>query len=40
MPVCSQLLKVLLDGCTLDIIKHEAVCGYELATKLQNFRTS
>ena len=33
----SQLLKGILEGCILSIIKQETTYGYELSVKLQNF---
>lgn len=33
----SQLLKGILEGCILSIIKKETVYGYELSQKLQHF---
>lgn len=33
----SQLLKGILEGCILAIIKQETIYGYELSLKLQEF---
>lgn len=33
----SQLLKGVLEGCILAIIKRETIYGYELSVKLQEF---
>lgn len=35
MSIRSQLLKGVLDGCVLAVIKKEPVYGYELSQKLQ-----
>lgn len=35
MTIRSQLLKGVLDGCVLAIIKEEAIYGYELSNKLR-----
>lgn len=35
MSIRSQLLKGVLDGCVLAVIKSEPVYGYELSQKLQ-----
>lgn len=35
MSIRSQLLKGILDGCILAVIKKEPVYGYELSKKLQ-----
>lgn len=37
MNLRSQLLKGILEGCILFIIKKEVVYGYELSLKLQSF---
>jgi PadR family transcriptional regulator, regulatory protein PadR len=37
MSLRSQLLKGVLEGCILAIIKQESVYGYELSIKLQQF---
>lgn len=37
MNLRSQLLKGVLEGCILYIIKNEAAYGYELSLKLQEF---
>lgn len=37
MNLRSQLLKGVLEGCILFIIKQEAAYGYELSLKLQEF---
>jgi PadR family transcriptional regulator, regulatory protein PadR len=37
MSLRSQLLKGVLEGCILAIIKQESVYGYELSVKLQQF---
>ncbi|MBO1003701.1 PadR family transcriptional regulator [Pseudogracilibacillus auburnensis] len=37
MSIRSQLLKGILEGCILSMIKREATYGYELSLKLQAF---
>lgn len=37
MSLKSQLLKGILEGCILSIIKREPTYGYELSLKLQNY---
>jgi len=37
MSLRSQLLKGVLEGCILSLIKREPVYGYELSMKLQRF---
>lgn len=40
MSLRSQLLKGILEGCILSIIKQEPTYGYELSVKLQAFGLS
>jgi PadR family transcriptional regulator PadR len=40
MSLRSQLLKGVLEGCILSIIKQEPTYGYELSVKLQEFGLS
>lgn len=37
MSLRSQLLKGVLEGCILAIIKHQTVYGYELSLKLHDY---
>ena len=37
MSLRTQLLKGVLEGCILAVIKREEVYGYELSLKLQNY---
>lgn len=40
MSIRSQLLKGILEGCMLAIISQQAVYGYELSMKLQDYGLS
>ncbi|UJL46206.1 PadR family transcriptional regulator [Virgibacillus sp. NKC19-16] len=40
MSIRSQLLKGVLEGCILQVIARQAVYGYELSVKLQDYGLS